>query len=260
MKHECSKNLFKGFFSNIVLIPRPGHIELNMGRLLLKFLWTLFLLNLVKKHGFQTGKAQLVVKNSIDHHRTHQILSCSLLALPAELLLPYVCECLQKQVLPMNEGYQKWVTNTCNQQYLFVYHITFSYLLAFHLHTEATQKNDSLRMLAARIQFAPLFYSFKHLKYQKLHLQDICQRAQMPDMLKYYVESHESFSVSGVNNRRQGYFIQEENSKLIKSFLPPGMPSAETWYRVHRKATSPKEIKQSVCDAAGVKKFSTKDI
>ena len=64
-------------------------------------------------------------------------------------------------------------------------------------------------MLAARIQFAPLFYSFKHLKYQKLHLQGICQRAQMPDMLKYYVESHESFSVSGVNNRRQGYFIQE---------------------------------------------------
>ena len=38
MKHECSKNLFKGLFSNTVLIPGPGHIELNMGRLLLKFL------------------------------------------------------------------------------------------------------------------------------------------------------------------------------------------------------------------------------
>ena len=27
-------------------------------------------------------------------------------------LLPYVRECLQKQILPTNEGYQKWATNT----------------------------------------------------------------------------------------------------------------------------------------------------
>lgn len=60
IKHECSENLFKGHFSNIVLT--PGHIELNVGRLLLKFLWTLFLLNIVKKLGFQTDKAQPVVK------------------------------------------------------------------------------------------------------------------------------------------------------------------------------------------------------
>ena len=52
IKHECSKNLFKGLFSNIVLLPGPGHIELNMGRLLLKFLWTLFLLNIIKRLGF----------------------------------------------------------------------------------------------------------------------------------------------------------------------------------------------------------------
>ena len=87
---------------------------------------------------------------------------------------------------------------------MFVYHIAFSYLLAFHLYTEATRKNDLLRMLDARIQFAPLFYSFKHPKYQKLHLRDLCQRAQMLDMLKGYIESHESFSVSGVNNCGQG--------------------------------------------------------
>ena len=44
----CSKD----FLANIVLIPGPGHIELNMGKLLLKFLWTLFLLNIIKKLGF----------------------------------------------------------------------------------------------------------------------------------------------------------------------------------------------------------------
>ena len=46
----------------------------------------------------------------------------------------------------------------------------------------------------------------------------------MPDMLEDYAESHERFSVS-VGKK-------EENNKLIKLILPPGMPSAEfgTWY------------------------------
>ena len=57
-------------------------------------------------------------------------------------------------------------------------------------------------------------------------------------------------------NEPRGDFIQDENNKMIKSFFPPGMPSAEIWHRVCRKATSLKEIKLSVCDAPDVKKNS----
>ena len=74
------------------------------------------------------------------------------------------------------------------------YHFAFTYLLAFNLYTEATRKNHSLRMVASRIQFAPLFYSFKHPKYQVLHLRDLFERAKMPGKIRSYVESHESFS------------------------------------------------------------------
>ena len=88
-------------------------------------------------------------------------------------------------------------------------------------------------MMAARFQFAPLFYSFKHPKYQVLHLRDLFERAQIPDEIRSYVESHESFSSSGLQNRAQGGdFVQEESIKLIKSFLPPGIPSQEIWTRV----------------------------
>ena len=34
------------------------------------------------------------------------------------------------------------------------YHVTFSYLHAFNLYTEAVRKNHSLRMVAARIEIA----------------------------------------------------------------------------------------------------------
>ena len=88
-------------------------------------------------------------------------------------------------------------------------------------------------MMAARFQFAPLFYSFKHPKYQVLHLRDLFERAQIPDEIRSYVESHESFSSSALQNRGQGGdFVQEESIKLIKSFLPPGIPSQEIWTRV----------------------------
>ena len=137
---------------------------------------------------------------------------------------------------------------------MFLYHIT-SYLLAFSLYTEATCKNNSMRMMSTRVQLAPLFYSFKHPKYQQLHLRDLCERVQMPDLIKSYVEARESFSVSNFSNRGQGGdFTQEEANKTIKSFLLPGMPSSEIWKRVCRKAATLKELKESVCDTTAGKK------
>ena len=139
------------------------------------------------------------------------------------------------------------------------YHLTFSYLLAFNLYTEATRKNYSIRMMAAPVQFSPLFYSFKHPKYQKLHLRDLLERVQMLELLKSYLKSHESFSVSNFYNRGQcGDFIQEESNKLVKSFLPPGTPSAGIWRRVCRKSTNLKELKDSACDTSSDKKIRYK--
>ena len=65
------------------------------------------------------------------------------------------------------------------------YHFAFTYLLAFNLYTEITRKNHSLGIMAAQIQLAPLFYSFKHPKQQVLHLRDLFERAQMPDEIRY---------------------------------------------------------------------------
>ena len=73
------------------------------------------------------------------------------------------------------------------------------------------------------------------------------------------MESHESFSVSNFHNCGQGGdFIQEESNKLVKSFLPPGMPSAEIWRRVCRKAANIKELIDSVCDTSFDKKIRYK--
>ena len=200
--------------------------------------------------GFRTEKALAVVKSGIDHHRTRQIWCERLYALSKELLVPFVRDCLKAEIIPNNDNYINWVVETCGYQCMLYYHFAFTYLLAFNLYTEATRKNHSLRMMAARIQFAPLFYLFKHPKYQVLHLRDLFERAQMPDQIRSYVESHESFSPSVLQNRGQGGdFVQEE---IIKSFLPPGIPSQEIWTPVCRKAETLKELKTSVCEVGNV--------
>ena len=211
------------------------------------------LLRIAQMLGFRTEKALTVVKSGIDHHRTRQILCGCLYALSKELLVPFVRDCLKAEIIPNNDNYINWVVETCGYQYMLYYHFAFTYLLAFNLYTEATRKNHSLRMMAARIQFAPLFYSFKHPKYQVLHLRDLFERVQMPDEIRSYVESHESFSPSGLQNRGQGGdFVQEESNRLIKSFLPLGIPSQEIWTRVCRKAETLKELKTSVCEVGNV--------
>ena len=101
-------------------------------------------------------------------------------------------------------------------------------------------------MMVSRIQLLKLFYSFNHRKYQKLLLRDLCQRVQMPDTLLEHINSHESFSTSGEPNRGEGAdFVHENSNRVTKSFLPPGMPTADVWKRVCRKATDLTKLKEN---------------
>ena len=86
---------FNQAFDNIILVPRPGHIEMNMARLLLRLLWEPFLCEFAKLLGFRTPRSQEVVKNGIDHHRSRYILQSTLEALTKELLVPFVKECIK---------------------------------------------------------------------------------------------------------------------------------------------------------------------
>ena len=102
---------FELLFGNIMFVPGPGYIELNLARLLLRFLWQPFLSHFVKCLGFRTHKARQVVLNGVDHHLSKQLLSSCFEALSKELLVPYIRYCLEKGEEASNDGYQDWVDN-----------------------------------------------------------------------------------------------------------------------------------------------------
>lgn len=250
---------YQRVFTYVVPRPGPGHIEMNMAKVLLDVGWMPVLSHFATLLGFRSPKAQQVVKSGTNHHRSRAILSCMLEALTRELLLPYIKVCIAQKQKTSSLGFFQWIdTQVKNPNYHFLCDFTFTYLLAFHLYNEATRKSHSQRMLAARVAFAPLFYIRHHPIYQELHLRDLHHLASYPPELRQHADNSSSFSVSGLQNRAQGAdFIQEEENKAIKSFLPPGMPSGETWMKVLRKIEQLKQMKTECLTSAGINTADT---
>ena len=68
----------------------------------------------------------------------------------------------------------------------------------------------------------------------------------MPQEIKEYISTNESFSVSGRENSNQGGdFVHEELNKRIKALLPPIMPTADVWSRVCCKLPGLEEIRDN---------------
>ena len=122
---------------------------MNTAKTLLQYLWNPFMCHFVKKLGFRTPRAQEVVRNSVDHHRSRQILSAAFMALSLELLAPYVRYPRGKSEIPTGSEYFSWVASEVKDGvYLFLFDMCWTFLLAFELYTEAVRKNNHVNMLA----------------------------------------------------------------------------------------------------------------
>ena len=143
---------------NLLLLPGLDHMELNQSHILLKLLREPVLSHVVPLLGFRTSRAKQVVKERIDHHCSRKILEVCLEAISKELQTLYVRDCVKNNTTPNAESYQIWLSNVKDYTYLFYYHATFSFLLSFHLLTEAVHKNNTDHIIAAQVQFAPSFF------------------------------------------------------------------------------------------------------
>ena len=108
-----------------------------MGRKLLNLLWVLLLRRIAQMLAFRNEKALTVVKSRINHGSTRQILCACLYALSKEILVSFVRDCHQAEIIPNNDNYLNWVVERCGYQCMLYYHFPFTYLLPFNLYPEA---------------------------------------------------------------------------------------------------------------------------
>ncbi len=134
----------------------------------------------------------------------------------------------KRQIQPAQIFFNWIASSVCDLVYNFLFDFTFTYLLAFNLYNEATRKSHYHRM--------PRCSMPEGIQYTKGSI--------YPTELRKYIEQLPSLSVSGLPNRAQGAdFIHEEQNKLIRSFMPPRMPSGDTCVKVSRKIDRLREMK-----------------
>ena len=180
-------------FGNLLFRPGPGHIEIKMARTLLPYLWDPVLQAITKRLGFRTPRAQEVVKRGVDHHRSRQILTALLEAISKELLVLYVRDSHANNTETSVQNYYQWVARVVNDNYIYMYYMAFTALLAFSLYNAAIRKNNSSLMMASRTVFTPLFHGRPHPKYQEIMLQDTCLRTMVPACRKKQTERSKAF-------------------------------------------------------------------
>ena len=86
--HSHCSGIAKPLFNDFILLPGPGHIEINMGSAALKLMWEPVLQHIASLLGFRLSNAKRVFKAGIDHHRTRQTLFALAEALSKELITP----------------------------------------------------------------------------------------------------------------------------------------------------------------------------
>ena len=217
----------------------------------MKILWHPNMQHFAILLGFRSPRAQDVIHNGLDHHRSRQIIHTLVLALGKELLQSYV-QHVGTDNVTVDNYIDRFERDVTSPNYKFAWRVCFTYLLAFQLYTESLRKNNHRHMMAACAAFALLFYGRNLLRYRELHLRDMMDRVQCPPTLHRDIHANESFSFTGLHNRGQWVDFLHEVNKKVKSLLPPGPVTEAKWRRVCRKADQLSEIKLKCVSAAGL--------
>ncbi|KAK3086347.1 hypothetical protein FSP39_017218 [Pinctada imbricata] len=83
------------------------------------------------------------------------------------------------------------------------------------------------------------------LFYIETFVRDLCVRHQCPPEVLDFIETHESYRVSGDNCKGEGGdFILESKNRAIKKLLPSGLPDDAAWQRATRNVKRVNKVRR----------------
>ena len=142
-------------------------------------------------------------------------------------------ECVNTNVHPSMPGFNAFLHRVIDPNFKFMYMVTFVHVFALFLFRCGVRKNNSEAMLAGRLKFSPLFYALNQTYYQETDYRDWKMRSLCPTTLLTFLNSNETFSVSGSDSKGEGGdFVLEAFNKKIKRSLPDGTPSEDRWRKL----------------------------
>ena len=197
-----------------------GHYEMNLVKSFFELNWVPFIETLCEEMGFSSDAAKLFAKNCKDHHKSWYLLVIFHLAVLRELAVPYVRDCMGKQINEMtakgffkfwNEMYQ----DTPTLQYLMDQVCRMSQgIINFRM---AIRRNNADLMHSAKFMTKELFHIRHHPKYQDIESYDHLQYLLMPANVQSLSDRNISVTTSGNSSSGEDLdFILEEKNRQLK--------------------------------------------
>lgn len=214
---------------------------MNMVKAVFRLLWEPCLSHLAAMLGFKSLKAQTTCKACSDHHKSWQILTIFLYGTLNEILCDYLKNASTEN--PSVAGLYEYIGKCKNPNYRFMCDVTFNTVLPLFVFRGGVRKNNTQFINAGKCKFLKLFYGFNMWNYQYIIIQDLKTRILAPLEVRNFIETNETFSISGHDSKGEGGdFVLENINKKVMKLLPQGIPQERDWLNVCRNLDSITEV------------------
>lgn len=246
--HSGIENVsYKKIFGNILLTPGAGHIEINLLRSCFSLCRHIFIEHIAQMLGFCSAKAKEFIVSCGNHHLSWQVAMIIFHAFSQEITYVYIIECFKNKEKPSLLGFLAWKRQVKNVNVLFYYDLIFNIFLGLKCFRSGIRKNNSQYSLAGRQIASLVFFMGKHRIYQRLLCRDLAMRSSAPRLVNDYLEATESYTISGDHTKGEGGdYITENQNKILKKHLPPGVPTLNSWQTASRCDENLRKIRESL--------------
>ncbi len=139
-------------FSWVLLVPGPGHIELNMVRAFVKATWNVFWEEMVEVFNFKSLNAKAsAYKKVSDHHKGWTLCRIAREAIAKELLVPYVRHQLSlgpDETVSCSGFYKYCLTSVQNPNYAFMCDMVLEMLDTIFLYRAGVRTGSCMALQA----------------------------------------------------------------------------------------------------------------
>ena len=261
-KKECEKHDHPNKsleFDWVVVLPGPGHIEMNMLKSLVLLLWPVFWKDMVMLFNFTSESALRSARSVSDHHKGWAILNICRNAVVDELLVSFVRQELERfnresrdttSLTIKAHDYFKYLDSgrVINPNYLFMVDVAFELIDCIFLYRAGIRSGHIDMAWSARAKFAKVWTGRNHPAYRELSTNDFLQQLLMPAELRAFIDKATSINLTGTPFTGEGPdFRLEEVNRNVQGFLPLS-PRSEDWERVCSNYNALRELRMLVFD------------
>ena len=161
-------------FDWVLLIPGPGHVEMNLLKSIVEFTWDIFWRQMVITLNFRSENAQKAAKRVSDHHKGWSLLRIARIALAKELVLPFVRLQLAEEHADLSVvNFMRFISRDVKDpNFLLIADIVFEFLDSICMYRCGVSTGNFEFMHVARAKAAKIWSARHHPSYREIELAD----------------------------------------------------------------------------------------